>query len=123
MYLFDTNAVIYFAQKEPKATERLEEVFASRTPLFIATISMAELFSLPLLPDEERHSIEGILSVLTPAPLDATLARHAGELRAVHRLKLADSIIAATALFTNSALITRNTHDFIKVPTLSIFAI
>jgi len=37
-----------------------------------------------------------------------------------HGLKIADSAIAATALFTGSTLLTRNVKDFKRVPELKI---
>ena len=120
MYLFDTNAVIYFVQKEQEATLRLSPIFAANEPLFIATISVAEFFSPGILPDEERHGIEGILNVLITIPLDIGLARHAGCLRSAYNMKLADSIIAASALLMNSTILTRNVRDFKRVPNLAI---
>ena len=123
MYLFDTNAIIYFVQKEPEATARLNPIFAANVPLFVAAISVAEFFSPRVLPDEERYGVEGILNVLTPIPLDIALARRAGNLRSAHNLRLADSVIAASALFINAAVITRNLDDFKRVPGLTIEAI
>ena len=40
-----------------------------------------------------------------------------------NNLKLADSIIAATALFTGTALLTRNVRDFKRVAGLRVEAI
>jgi len=42
----------------------------------------------------------------------------AGSLRRQHNIKTADSIVAATALFTGTTLITRNIRDFQKIPNL-----
>lgn len=53
-------------------------------------------------------------------PLDSQMARVAGKLRRDHRLKLADSVIAATALFTGSTLVTRNVRDFRRIPSLMV---
>ena len=123
MYLFDTNAIIYFVQKEPQATARLGPIFSGTVPLFVATISIAEFFSPRLLPDEERAGVEGILSVMIPIPLDVALARYAGDLRSANNLKLADSIIAASTLTHGATLLTRNIRDFKRVPNLTIEAI
>jgi len=40
-----------------------------------------------------------------------------------HKIKLPDAIIAATAIYTNSTLITRNIKDFSKIKELNIFPI
>ncbi|MBI4032478.1 PIN domain-containing protein, partial [Candidatus Berkelbacteria bacterium] len=53
-------------------------------------------------------------------PVDSKIAPVAAFIRRTHRLKLADSIIAATALFTGTTLITRNTQDFRKVHRLKL---
>jgi len=120
MYLLDTNPIIYFVQKEPRATALLGPIFSADVPLFVATISITEFFSPRLMPSEERIGVEGILAVLTSIPLDVALARYAGDLRSKHGLKLADSVIAASALITNSTLLTRNVRDFKRVPGLSV---
>jgi hypothetical protein len=41
-------------------------------------------------------------------------------LRRKYKIKLPDAIIAATALYTNSTLITRNIKDFSKIKDLNI---
>ena len=51
-------------------------------------------------------------------PLDSRIARIAGSLRRQYNIKTADSIVAATALFTGTTLITRNIRDFQKIPNL-----
>ena len=120
MYLFDTNAIIYFVRKEPEASALLSPIFAANVPLFVATISVAEFFSPRVLLDDERYGVEGILNVLSPVPLDMPMARRSGHLRSTCNLKLADSIIAASALFVNATVVTRNITDFKRVPGLSI---
>jgi predicted nucleic acid-binding protein len=49
------------------------------------------------------------------------LARAAGELRSQYRLKTPDSLLAATALYTRTTLVTRNTADFRRVSTLKLW--
>ena len=50
----------------------------------------------------------------------STIARAAGRIRGTYRLKLADSFIATTALFTGSTLLTRNVRDFKNILPLSV---
>jgi predicted nucleic acid-binding protein len=57
-------------------------------------------------------------------PLTSQIARIAGDLRRAHAgLKAFDSRIAATALFTHSQLITRNSRDFHDIDGLPLLAI
>jgi predicted nucleic acid-binding protein len=55
--------------------------------------------------------------------VDLHLAQLSGVLGRTYRLKLADSIIAATALYTGSTIVTRNTRDFKKVASLEVMSI
>jgi len=51
-------------------------------------------------------------------PVDSRIARTAGWIRRAYRVNIADGVIAATALFTGTTLLTRNTRDFRKIPNL-----
>lgn len=53
--------------------------------------------------------------------LDFWIAELAAEVRRKHKVKLIDAIIAATALSTNSMLVTKNTRDFQKITELKLF--
>lgn len=120
MYTLDTNAIIYFLKDDAKAKEVLRDIFIKNVPIYISTITEIELFSFPGLDDLEKLQLERRLSTLSIISLDSPIARIASFLKRMHNLKLADSIIAATALFTGSTLVTRNVRDFAKVPNLSI---
>jgi len=52
--------------------------------------------------------------------LDSHIARIGAQLRREYRLKTPDSIVAATALFPHSTLLTRNIKDFKKVSGLAL---
>ena len=123
MLTLDTNAVIYYLKDDADAVELLEPLIRTRTPLFVATITELELFSLPTITAEESNRIEAVLPLFSIFPLDSRIARKAAEIRRMYRLKIADSIIAATALFTNSTLLTRNIKDFKRISGLPVQAV
>lgn len=52
--------------------------------------------------------------------LEQPIKLQAAELRKVHRIKLPDAIIAATALVHGFKLITRNIADFKNIPNLEL---
>jgi predicted nucleic acid-binding protein len=54
---------------------------------------------------------------------DDKLTNFVVDLRRKHKIKLPDAIIAATSLYTNSTLITRNIKDFSRIKELNIFPI
>jgi len=60
------------------------------------------------------------LKTVVTIPIDSRLARIAGFFRRQHKLKIPDSVIAATALLTGTILITRNVRDFMKIKNLSL---
>lgn len=123
MFTLDTNAVIYYINGDNSASAVIEPIIVSHIPIFIATVTELELFSLPTLTIEESLRIDTLLPTFSIMPLDSQIARKAGGLRREYRLKTADSIIAATALFTHSTLLTRNVKDFKKIINLSVQAI
>jgi predicted nucleic acid-binding protein len=111
--------------EEPTVVQVLEDIFAQDVPLYVSTVTELELFSLSTLTPEDEARIEEVLSATVRIiPLISSIARIAGELRRLYpRLRTADSAIAATALFTNSTLITRNVRDFQRIEGLSQLAV
>lgn len=120
MYTLDTNAIIYYLGNDPDAVSFFDDAFDSNAPLYISAVTEAELFRFSKLSEEEANQIENLLRSIFLVPVDAQIARSAGLIGRTYNLKLADSIIAATAIFTTSTVVTRNVRDFKKVPTISI---
>jgi predicted nucleic acid-binding protein len=83
-------------------------------------MSEVELFSFSHLTEKEIQAIDSILATLSIIPLDSQIAQMAGFIRRTHRLKVPDSVIAATALFTGSILVTKDTHDFKRIEHLKL---
>ncbi len=98
----------------------MEKILTVESRPFIATVTELELFSFPFLTSVESARIEEFISACIVVVLDSQIARIGAKLRREHRLKTPDSIIAATALFTNSTLLTRNRKDFKRVPNLQL---
>lgn len=121
MITLDTNVVIYYLKGEVSVAVALEPIIRGYVPMFIATVTEAELFSSPTMTTEESERIEFLLPSFSIIPLDSQIARKTAELRRLYpKIKLADSVIAATALFTHSTLLTRNTRDFKKISGLVV---
>jgi predicted nucleic acid-binding protein len=77
----------------------------------VSTVTALALYSYPDLNDEEEAAIKRLLTDMFVVPLDSRLARYAGYLRRLYRLKTPDSAIAATAMLTKTTLLTRNVDD------------
>jgi len=123
MYTFDTNAIIYYLKDEPKAFPVLKKILKLEVPIFISTISLIELLGYPDLNDLEKMAIETLIQSLNIVPVDLTIARLAAKLRHLYFSKIPDSVIAATALFTGTTLVTRNIRDFKRIPNLKLLKI
>ena len=120
MYTLDTNALIYHLHDERSVRGFIDDAIRNALPLYISSISVTELLRFQQLPLGEELAIAELLPALSVVPVDLQIARKAGELGRFYTVKLADSIIAATALFTGTTLITRNVKDFKKIDGLAI---
>jgi predicted nucleic acid-binding protein len=111
-------------ENDPKVAPFLQSILNDPTiPVYVSTITEAELFSHSSLSHEEERIIDSILQTVSLVPPVSKIARAAGRIRGAYGLKLADSFIATTALFTGSTLLTRNVRDFKKIPHLSLRAV
>ncbi len=120
MYTLDTNAIIYYVQEDAHATSVLEAIYARNVPVYVSVMTEAELFAFAHLSDEEAERIEQFLKTVSVIPMDSQIARMTAVVRKMYQLKMADSVIAATALFTGTRLVTRNTQDFQRVSQLLV---
>ena len=119
-FTIDTNILIYHLKRDENVTSNLERWFLSENRLFISTITRLEILAAPVLLEDEERQILNLLNKFFIIPVDVQIADAAAHIRRTHKLKLGDSIIAATAILTNSTLVTRNLRDFKKVSLLNI---
>jgi len=98
----------------------VRDALAGDEPVFISVITELELLSDPESTDAERNDILMILETVVVIPVESQIAHTAATLRREYKIKTPDSIIAATALFTNTDLITRNTKDFKNIKPLRV---
>jgi predicted nucleic acid-binding protein len=122
-YTLDTNAILYYLKDDSNAVRLLREIFLHDAPIYISAITELELFAFSSLSAQEHALIDELISTLSVIPVDSHVARLAAFIRREYRLKVPDSVIAGTAMFTGSALVTRNTRDFKKVSGLSLLKI
>ena len=115
MFTLDTNAVIYYLAGDLATVPVIWHALEEELPLYLSAISEAELFSFSKLTSADERLLDEIIKSLSVIPVDSQIARIAASLRRSNKIALPDSLIAATALFTGSTLLTRNTHDFRNV--------
>jgi len=123
VYTLDTNAILYYLKDDVGAVSVLRDVFAKNVPIYVSAVTELELFAYSDLTAEEESLIEELLATISVIPVDSRIARLAALVRRSYRLKVPDSVIAATAMFTGSKLLTRNTRDFRKIPNFIVLKI
>lgn len=123
MYTLDTNAILYYLKGDPGTVSSLRKIFSQNVPLYVSAITELELFAFSDLSAAEEKLIEELLTTVAVISLDSHIARLAALIRRRYRLKVPDSVIAATAMFTGSTLLTRNTRDFRRIPNLCLLRV
>ena len=104
--LFDTNIVLDYL----KGIEAAERELSRYEDIAISIVSRIEVL-VGVTPDIE-NDVRALLDDLTTIHLDDDVAERAIILRRIRRLKLADSIIWASAQADNRLFVTRDTKDF-----------
>ena len=124
MYTLDTNVLIYYLANEFDTIQLINNTISSNYPLYVSAISVAEMTSLSILTNTELLTIQKTLELFSILAVDTKIASIAGSIRRTYStVKLPDALIAATALFTNTKLVTRNVKDFQKIKELKIISI
>ncbi len=120
MYTLDTNVIIYFLQNDLFIENFFLGIPEQERIFCISVVTEMELFSFQKLTPTIVDDLYTIMSLLKIFPLDSHLAHNAATIRRSCSIKGLDAIIAATAIFTGSTLLTRNSKDFKKVSTLKL---
>ena len=119
-YLIDTNIISHlFSNRLPDSGKKfVTEVINSN---FIISV-VVEIEVLTHHEDPEKLPfIEEFINMAVILPLDRGTTIKAIELRRINRkLKLGDSIIAATAIVNKLTLVSNNVKDFINIKGLKI---
>ena len=117
--LLDSNVVIgYLAGRIPEAGMRFVSNIVDQRP-HISVISQIEVLRFNDTPDNEKI-LAGFINVSIIHPLSPDITRLTIKLCRQSRIKLPDAIIAATALFENRVLVTRNIGDFKNIANLTL---
>ncbi|PJI45408.1 MAG: VapC toxin family PIN domain ribonuclease [Rhizobium sp.] len=104
--LFDTNVLIDYLNGIPQAREELG-LYEERAISIVTWMEVMVGASAPLA-DATRSFLAGFEVI----QLNETVAEKAVELRRMHRIKLPDAIIWASADIRGAILVTRNSKDF-----------
>ncbi len=118
-YLIDTNILIYHTRGSEESISFMTSIL-SQEAFNISVITKIEFLGW------DKHTPDGIekckqlLEYANTYPVDEGIAKKAIELKSRIRIKLADAIIAATAVLNNLNLATRNINDFKAIEALEL---
>ncbi|HEU5289191.1 MAG TPA: type II toxin-antitoxin system VapC family toxin [Cyclobacteriaceae bacterium] len=99
-YLLDTNIVLYLLRGDKDIPSLIKG-----SDIYLSFITEMELLSFPGLTQEEKSKIESLLENVFVADFNSEIKKTAIRLRSKYRLKLPDSLVAATSAFLNIQLI------------------
>ena len=117
--LLDTNILVYHVVGSPPATEFLNKVIADQS-FGLSILSVIEFLGWHGHSERKFLDCKELVGLGTVFPVSEEVAEKAIELRRSRRIKLADAIIASTALVNDLNLATRNVRDFKGINNLRI---
>jgi predicted nucleic acid-binding protein len=114
--VIDTNSLIYFFDGNQKVIDAISE-----ETLYISVISEIELLSFSKLDEESEFYIKEFLKddFCKLIGLIEPIKEIAIRIRKIYKIKLPDSIVAATAIFLNLPLLTFD-KGFSKIKELNL---
>lgn len=118
-YLIDTNILIYHTKGSQLTTDFIGNLIAQQT-FNISILTKIEFLGW------DKHSPGGfekckkLIELANVFPLDEDVASKAIELRRKGNIKLADAVIAATAIIHNLRVATKNVDDFKNIEGLEV---
>lgn len=120
----DSNIVIAYLSGDPDVISFLDSLRPLGGFLFLPTIVESEVLSFSQWsPEELESAIKFLEENFTSVSFNRDIARVVAEIRRTTKIKFPDAVIAATALFMKTPLITRNVQDFKNIPNLKIVTI
>lgn len=117
MRLVDSNIVIY-ASKAGFESLRLSLIDAK--DIAASDITYIEVVGYNKYTEDVKLFLEGFFESIKVLPITSEIVEKAVEIRKIRVIGLGDSIIAATALIHDLALITNNEKDFSWIEGLTI---
>jgi len=110
----DTNIILYFLKGDPEVVEMIAD-----KDIIISVITELELLSFPKITLESEKAIKGLLNNFLIINLTQEIKELTIEFRKKYKLKLPDSIIAASAYYHKTPLLTSD-KAFQKLDELNI---
>ena len=118
MLLLDTNILLYATKPYYESLVKYLEL--NKKHISVSVITKLEALGTTNLFDYQKSYLENFFLSVNILPVTTSIADIAIELRQARKISLPDALIAATALYHGSTLVTRNITDFSKIELLDI---
>jgi predicted nucleic acid-binding protein len=120
-YLWDTNTAIYYLQQHfpPSAEKFIDDLIIEEQPV-ISAITEIELLCWKTANEKDLELLHNFINDALVIELEQAIKLKTADIHKVHRIKLSDAIIAATALVYDLMLISRNISDFKNIDGLRV---
>jgi len=120
-YLIDTNILIYVSRNTiPESSNNfIKEVF--NESFKISVITEIEYLGWNKLSSEDIDTATKFIDTSEIFPLSLEIKNLAIKLKQKYNIKLADAVIAATAIQQEFILVSRNQKDFEKIQELEVY--
>lgn len=119
-FLLDSNIIIYHLSDAPEIHQFFSSVNALTDKIFYSFVSGIELLGYHNLTSKEKSEIASLLDTFSKVSLNDDIEATTIEIRQKKRIRIPDAIIAASAIYTGSVLVTRNEKDFKGISDLDI---
>lgn len=112
-YIWDTNTIIYYLQQQfPPSAEKLMDNLINEARPVISAITEIELLCWKSATEKDLEVLHNFIDDALVIELEQSIKHITADIRKKHKIKLPDAIIAATALFHDLTLVSRNVSDF-----------
>ncbi len=118
-YLIDTNILIYHTQGSQKTINFITSLVAQRS-FYISILTKIEFLGWDKHTPDGFKKCKRLIDSAIIFPVDNDIANKAIDFKKEANVKLADAVIAATALLNNMKLATRNVDDFKMIKGLEV---
>lgn len=115
-WLLDTNTIIYIAKKELDLSSFVKE----NDTLFVSSISYMECLGYNFITKKEEQITTQLCDSFEHILVKEEIIKQTIKIRKLHKIKLPDAIIAATAITHKLTLVSHNTKDFLNIDGLKL---
>jgi predicted nucleic acid-binding protein len=118
--LLDSDILIDHLRGYEPARQYLKGFETGEVQGYLSIITVAELTAGQMRQDDEEAKVQQLLALFTHIDLNFVLAWRGGEIRRRYQTRLADALIAATAMSQDLPLATRNLQHFTLIEGLRV---